>query len=71
MRTNVILDDDLVKKAFKYSKAKTKKDLIHEALKELIAVRQKLDLRDLRGKIAFAEDYDYKKMREGKKHASR
>ncbi|MFQ5788742.1 MAG: type II toxin-antitoxin system VapB family antitoxin [Thermodesulfobacteriota bacterium] len=71
MRTNVVLDDDLVKKAFKYSKAKTKKDLIHEALIELIAVRQKLDLRDLRGKIAFAEDYDYKKMREGKKHASR
>jgi Arc/MetJ family transcription regulator len=71
MRTNVVLDDDLVKKALKYSKAKTKKDLIHEALKELIASRQKLDLRDLRGKIVFAEEYDYKKMRKSKKYAAR
>jgi Arc/MetJ family transcription regulator len=63
MRTNIVLDDDLVREAFKYSKAKTKKELIHEALRELIASRKKLDLRDLRGKIHFREDYDYKKLR--------
>lgn len=63
MRTNVVLDDNLVTKAFQYSKAKTKKDLINEALEELIAVRQRLDIRDLKGKIEFKNDYDYKKMR--------
>ncbi len=65
MRTNVVLDDEIVKTAFKYSKAKTKKELINEALKELIASRQRLDLRDLRGKIEFRADYDYKKLRMG------
>jgi Arc/MetJ family transcription regulator len=65
MRTNVELDDDLLKKAFRYSKARTKKGLLHEALQELIAAREKLDLRDLRGKITFRDDYDYKKLRKG------
>ena len=51
MRTNVVLDDELVIKAFRYSKETTKKGLIHEALEELIAVRQRLDIRDLKGKI--------------------
>jgi Arc/MetJ family transcription regulator len=65
MRTNIVLDDETVKKAFKYSKAKTKKELIDEALRELITSRQKLDLRDLRGKIEFQQDYNYKKLRKG------
>jgi len=65
VRTNIVLDDEIVKKAFRYSKAKTKKELINEALKELITSRQRLDLRDLRGKIEFRSDYDYKKLRRG------
>ena len=65
MRTNIVLDDETVKTAFRYSKAKTKKELINEALKELITSRQRLNLRDLRGKIEFRSDYDYKKLRKG------
>lgn len=65
MRTNIVLDDEIVKTAFRYSKAKTKKELINEALRELITSRQRLDLRDLRGKIEFRSDYDYKKLRRG------
>ncbi len=65
MRTNIVLDDETVKTAFRYSKAKTKKELINEALKELITSRQRLDLRDLRGKIEFRSDCDYKKLRRG------
>ncbi len=65
MRTNIVLDDELVKKAFHYSNAKTKKELIQEALEELIAAKQRLDLRDLKGKIEFREDYDYKRLRKG------
>lgn len=63
MRTNIVLDDELVQTAFKHSSAKTKKDLIHEALRELISARQRLDMRDLRGKINFRKGYDYKKLR--------
>jgi Arc/MetJ family transcription regulator len=71
MRTNIVLDDELVKKALKLSKAKTKKELVHEALTELIAVRQKRDLRELRGRISFLEDYDYKTLRKGGQGDSR
>ena len=63
MRTNVVLDDDLVKEAFKVSKVKTKKELIHKALEEYVENRKRLNLLDLYGKIKFAEKYDYKKMR--------
>lgn len=65
MRTNIVLNDELVKKAFKHSTARTKKELVHEALEELISARQRRDLRDLRGKISFAVNYDYKKLRKG------
>ena len=65
MRTNIVLDDELVKKAFKHSSARTKKELVHEALEELISARARRDLRDLRGKISFARNYDHKKLRRG------
>jgi Arc/MetJ family transcription regulator len=65
MRTNIVLNDELVKKAFRHSTARTKKELVHEALEELISSRQRRDLRDLRGKISFAKGYDHKKLRKG------
>jgi Arc/MetJ family transcription regulator len=66
MRTNIVLDDNLVKEAFKHSKAKTKKELINQALKEFVENKIRRDLLDLEGKIDFADGYDYKSMREGK-----
>jgi Arc/MetJ family transcription regulator len=65
MRTNIVLNDELIKKAFRHSSARTKKELVHEALEELISARQRRDLRDLRGKISFAKGYDHKKLRKG------
>jgi Arc/MetJ family transcription regulator len=65
MRTNIVLDDELIKKAFRHSSAQTKKELVHEALEEMISARQRRDLRDLRGKISFAKGYDHKKLRKG------
>jgi len=66
MRTNIVLDDNLVKEAFKYSHAKSKKELIAMALKEFVENRRRLNLLDLEGKIEFIRDYDYKAMRAGK-----
>jgi len=63
MRTNIVLDDELVKEAFRHSRARTKKALVHEALEELIRVRTRRSLLDLKGKIRFAKGYDYKKLR--------
>lgn len=67
MRTNIVLDDQLVDEAFKYAEnIKTKKDLIEMALKEFVKNRKMKNIKDLKGKILFADDYDYKKMRIGK-----
>lgn len=65
MRTNVVLNDDLVEKAlFLAPSIKTKKDLIDTALREFIEVRQTKKIKDIRGMDLFADDYDYKKIRE-------
>ena len=66
MRTNIVLDDKLVKEAIKLSGAKTKKELIHLALKEFVENKRRQNLLDLEGKIEFAEGYDYKQMREAR-----
>jgi Arc/MetJ family transcription regulator len=66
VRINVVLDESLVDEALRLSNAKTKKELIHEALKEFVENRKRLNLLDLSGKIKFAKGYDYKGMREGK-----
>jgi Arc/MetJ family transcription regulator len=65
MRTNIVIDEELLKKAFRYSKAKTKKDLINEALKKFVDDHSRMDLRRLRGKIHFREDYNHKTLRKG------
>jgi len=64
MRTNVVLNDELVDEAFKYSQTiSTKKELIEIALKEYVNNRKRKNIRELRGKIKFLGNYDYKAMR--------
>ena len=64
MRTNVVLDDELLKEAFSVTGARTKKDVIHLALRELVRVRRKKDLMELAGKLRFRAGFDHKKLRE-------
>lgn len=66
MRTNIVLDEKLVEEAFKVSHTKTKKELVHQALKEFIENRKRLNLLELYGKIQFRDSYNYKRMREEK-----
>ncbi len=65
MRTNVFLDDKLVKEAFKYTRAKTKRELVHQALQEFVEHHRQMDIRELRGKIKIRREYDHKKLRVG------
>ena len=64
MRTNIVLDDDLVREGLKLTKLKTKKELINFALKELIARKKRKKLLNLEGKVEWVGDLN--KMREGK-----
>ncbi len=64
MRTNIVLDDQLVAEAFQYAQSiNTKKDLIETALREFVKMRKMKNLKDLKGCIQFADDYDHKSMR--------
>ena len=64
MRTNIVLNDQLVQKAFFLApKIKTKKDLIETALKEFISVRKSKNLQELRKMDLFDPDYDYRDLR--------
>lgn len=66
MRTNIVLDPELVAEAFSFVDVKTKRELVDLALREFVEHRKRKDMRDLRGKIHLADDYDYKSLREGK-----
>jgi Arc/MetJ family transcription regulator len=63
MRTNIVIDEKLLREAFSVSEARTKKDLIHEALRVLVSVRKRKDLTELAGKIDLTDDYDHKVLR--------
>lgn len=68
MRTNIVLDDELIAEGLRLTGAKTKRELVHRALAELVERRQPKDLSDLAGKIRFRDDYDYKELRRSRTH---
>jgi hypothetical protein len=49
--------------ALRYSGAKSKKELIHNALREYVEQRRRLNLLELQGRVRFSEGYDYKALR--------
>ena len=59
MRTNIELDDQLVKQALKISKLKTKKEVVHEALKQYVASLKRKKLLSIRGKNTWEGDLDH------------
>ena len=63
MRTNIELDAELVREAQALTRIRTKRELIHRALREFVDNRKRLDLRDLEGSDLLDSDYDYKKLR--------
>jgi Arc/MetJ family transcription regulator len=59
MRTNIIIDDEIMRAAMEISGIRTKKGVVEQALREFVARRSRKDLNELRGKVRFADDYDY------------
>ena len=58
MRTNVLLNDDLIRKAQQLTGIKTKKEVIQVALEALIRLREQSQVRSLRGKLAWDGNLD-------------
>jgi Arc/MetJ family transcription regulator len=53
MRTNVVIDDDLMESALKASGRKTKKDVIEEGLRLLVQIKDQEKIRSFRGKLQW------------------
>lgn len=64
MRTNVVIDDELIERARILTGIKTKREVIHEALRTLIQLRQQQEVRTLRGKLHWEGSLD--EMRRGR-----
>lgn len=64
MRTNIVLNDQLLEEAFFYAEVTTKRDLVECALREFVENHKRRDLRELAGKVRLREGYDYKAMRQ-------
>jgi Arc/MetJ family transcription regulator len=64
MRTNIDIDEELIAEAARLTGIKTKKELVHQALKTLIESKGRRSLLELVGKVELDPDYDYKAARE-------
>ena len=58
MKTNVVIDDDLMESALRVSKKKTKKSAIEEGLKLLILMRNQERIKKFRGKLNWIGDLE-------------
>jgi Arc/MetJ family transcription regulator len=58
MRTNVVINDDLMESALKVSGLKTKKDAIEEGLKLLVLVKRQKEIKRFRGKLKWSGNLD-------------
>ncbi len=58
MRTNIVIDNSLMRQAMKATGLSTKKAVVEEGLRLLIKVKGQEGIRRLRGKVAWEGDLD-------------
>jgi len=58
MRTNIVIDDDLMADALKATGLSTKKEVVERGLKLLVRQHQQQAIRKLRGKLKWEGDLD-------------
>jgi Arc/MetJ family transcription regulator len=61
MRTNIVIDDNLMAEAIELSQLKTKKAVVETGLRLLIRIKKQERIKSLRGKLKW--DGDLEKMR--------
>ena len=58
MRTNIVIDPALIKRALRLSGLRTKKAAVEEGLRLLVRVKQQARIRRLRGQLHWRGDLD-------------
>lgn len=56
MRTNIVIDDKLMRDALRVSGLKTKREAVEEGLRMLVRIKRQGEIRNLRGKLAWQGD---------------
>lgn len=58
MRTNIEIDDKLMKDALRYTGAKTKREAVELGLLKLVQLGKQVAVRKMRGKLQWEGDLD-------------
>ncbi|HLR77395.1 MAG TPA: type II toxin-antitoxin system VapB family antitoxin [Balneolaceae bacterium] len=58
MRTNVVIDDDLMEEALQTSHLKTKRDAVEEGLKLVVQRKKQEKIKKLQGKLHWRGDLE-------------
>ena len=58
MRTNIFIDDDLMRDALKATGAKTKREAVEMGLRTLLQLRKQQQIKSLRGRIHWQGDLE-------------
>jgi len=58
MRTNIVIDDKLMREALRASGAGTKKEAVERGLRMLVRVNKQAEIRKFRGKLHWEGDLD-------------
>src|SRR5712672_1720352 len=56
MRTNIVIDDKLMRDTLRATGLKTKREAVEEALRTLLRLRRQAEIRRLRGKLNWQGD---------------
>lgn len=64
MHINLNIDDELLAAAQRATGLKSKRAVVNEALRRLVAEQERVNLLELEGQFQFAPDYDYKALRQ-------
>ena len=56
MRTNIVIDDDLMQRASNLSGLSTKREIVEAGLRLLVQLKQQEKIRSVRGKLKLSGD---------------
>lgn len=58
MRTNIVIDDELMKEAMLLTQFRTKKEIVEAGLKLLVQIKKQEQIKSLRGKLKWQGDLE-------------
>ena len=58
MRTNIVIDDDLMKEVLKLTGLKTKREAVEQGLKTLLQLKRQEQIRNYRGRLQWEGDLE-------------